>query len=197
MSRLGNPLINEVIIPLAKKDYWNSAAAGGRQAVRASTSRTRSWPGCCRSSTPVSFPNLAALDKRHARADLEAILLTGIPCWRDQGLPELHRPDAGRHAPAQHLDSAHARQLRTFSILGLIGGDLAGFPNGRRVIDDVVTIELRAIAGRSFPLIDPKYVVDAAVADVTDGLTGTSVTNQPLPVFPYMGVPYDGYHNPS
>ena len=35
------------------------------------------------------------------------------------------------------------------------------------------------------------------VADVTDGLTGSSVANKPLTAFPYMGVPYDGYHNPS
>jgi hypothetical protein len=56
---------------------------------------------------------------------------------------------------------------------------------------------LRAIAGAVFPLIDPKYVVDTVVPQVTDGLTGSSVTNQPLPRFPYLGVPYDGYHNPS
>ncbi len=68
-------------------------------------------------------------------------------------------------------------------------------PNG--VEDDVVTIELRAIAGAVYPLIDPSYVVDAVVPAVTDGLTGTSVTNQPLTIFPYPGVPFDGYDNPS
>jgi Domain of unknown function (DUF4331) len=86
---------------------------------------------------------------------------------------------------------------KTYSILGLIAGDPAGFPNGRRVTDDVVTIELRAIAGVVYPLIDPSYQVDAVVPDVTDGLTNTSVTNQPLTTFPYLGVPYDGYDNPS
>ena len=50
----------------------------------------------------------------------------------------------------------------TFSTLGLVGGDLAGFPNGRRVIDDVVTIELRAIAGVVYPLVD-KSTPDAVV----------------------------------
>ena len=44
----------------------------------------------------------------------------------------------------------------------LLGGDLAGFPNGRRVFDDVTTIELRAIAGATYPLVDPTYVPDAA-----------------------------------
>ena len=48
-----------------------------------------------------------------------------------------------------------------------------------------------------YPLIDPSYKVDAVVPDVTDGLTNTSVTNQPLTTFPYLGVPYDGYDNPS
>jgi Domain of unknown function (DUF4331) len=84
-----------------------------------------------------------------------------------------------------------------FSTLGVLGGDLAGFPNGRRVTDDVVTIELRAIAGAAYPLIDPKYQVDKVVASLSDGLTGASVKNKPLAHFPYMGVPYDGYHNPS
>ena len=45
---------------------------------------------------------------------------------------------------------------------GLLGGDLAGFPNGRRVFDDVVTIELRAVAGATYPLVDPTFTPDDA-----------------------------------
>jgi hypothetical protein len=56
-------------------------------------------------------------------------------------------------------------------IFGLLGGDPAGFPNGRRVFDDVVSIELWAIAGVTFKLIDPAYTVDAAAGELTDGLT--------------------------
>jgi hypothetical protein len=84
-----------------------------------------------------------------------------------------------------------------FSTSGLLGGDPAGFPNGRRITDDVVKIELRAIAGLTIPLVDPGYTKDAAIADVSDGLVGVSVSNGPKTNFPYMGVPYDGYHNPS
>ena len=47
------------------------------------------------------------------------------------------------------------------SNLGLIGGDPAGFPNGRRVFDDVATIEIRAIAGATLPLVDPSFKADA------------------------------------
>ena len=48
--------------------------------------------------------------------------------------------------------------------IGLVAGDAAGFPNGRRLDDDVVTIELRAIAGLTIPLVDPSYTADGAAA---------------------------------
>ena len=81
--------------------------------------------------------------------------------------------------------------------LGVVGGDLAGFPNGRRVFDDVVTVELRAIAGATLPLVDPSFTPDAAVGAITDGLTDTSPGGPYLTTFPYLGVPYDGYDQPS
>ncbi len=81
------------------------------------------------------------------------------------------------------------------NILGVLGGDLAGFPNGRRVFDDIVTIELRAIAGLTYPLVVPPntYTVDPVVGSVGDGLTPSSVPSGYLGHFPYVGSPYDGY----
>ena len=64
------------------------------------------------------------------------------------------------------------------SNFGLLGGDAAGFPNGRRVFDDVVSIELRAIAGVTYALVDKSYKPDAAAGKLTEGLTPAS---QPLP----------------
>jgi hypothetical protein len=81
--------------------------------------------------------------------------------------------------------------------LGVIGGDLAGFPNGRRVFDDVVTIELRAIAGVTVPLVDPAYKPDAAAGVITDGLTANSVPGGFLNHFPYLGIPHSGFSTPS
>ena len=75
--------------------------------------------------------------------------------------------------------------------LGVIGGDVAGFPNGRRVTDDVVTIELRAVAGATIPLVDKSFTPDKAIADVSDGVSGTGITL--LSTFPYLGTPYSGY----
>jgi hypothetical protein len=75
--------------------------------------------------------------------------------------------------------------------LGLVAGDAAGFPNGRRVGDDVVTIELRAIAGLTIPLVDPSYEPDGAASAVEDGTenTNAAVTD----TFPYLGLPGGGY----
>ena len=75
--------------------------------------------------------------------------------------------------------------------LGLVAGDPAGFPNGRRVFDDTTTVELRAIAGLTIPLVDPSYTPDAAASRVTDGTTNE---NPPyLHRFPYLGFANGGY----
>src|SRR5580692_2607859 len=197
VSRLGNPLINEVIIPMGKKDYWNRQQHANDKQFAASYANPE-LAGLLPVLDPGAFPDLAALDKAGtARADLGAILLTRIPSGLIKGFTNF---TGSVQADMLRLNTSippTPPSASTFSILGLIGGDVAGFPNGRRIVDDVVTIELRAIAGVVFNLIDPSYKPDAAIADVSDGLTGSSVTNKPLSAFPYMGVPYDGYHNPS
>ena len=79
--------------------------------------------------------------------------------------------------------------------LGVVGGDLAGFPNGRRVADDVVSIELKAVAGATYPLVNPSYSPDGAVAAVQQYLTPAPGRYQST--FPYLGLPYDGFSTPS
>ena len=79
--------------------------------------------------------------------------------------------------------------------LGLIGGDVAGFPNGRRVFDDIVTIELRAIAGATYGLVNPSYTPDAAATAISENLTPGADRYQST--FPYLGVPHDGFSTPS
>ena len=75
--------------------------------------------------------------------------------------------------------------------LGLLGGDAAGFPNGRRVGDDVVAIELRAVAGVTIPLVDPSFTPDGAAGVLTDGTTDTNGGTKAT--FPYLGDPGGGY----
>ena len=75
--------------------------------------------------------------------------------------------------------------------MGLVAGDPAGYPNGRRVIDDVTTIELRAIAGQTIPLVDPSYTPDDAASGIKDGTTNTNPDYSTS--FPYLGTPNGGY----
>jgi hypothetical protein len=142
------------------------------------------------------FPHLAALvASGKPRADLEAILLTGIPAGIIPGFQNFTGPVL---ADMLRLNtSIPPTPAGKQSIFGLLGGDAAGFPNGRRVTDDVVAIELRALAGVTYPLIDKKFTPDAAAGELTDGLTPASVSSPYLNQFPYLGVPYSGFDNPS
>jgi hypothetical protein len=75
---------------------------------------------------------------------------------------------------------------------GLVAGDPAGYPNGRRVMDDVVTIALKAVAGATYALVNKSYKPDAAVMQLTGGVTNDSPA-QPQGFFPYLGDPLGGF----
>jgi hypothetical protein len=143
VSRLGMPLINEVIIPLGLKDYWNSQPPAKDHQFAQHVAHPE-LAGLLPVLYPGVFPNLEKLvaDKK-ARADLEAILLTGIPAGI---VPDFSNFTGTRQADLLRLNTSIPPSAHP-NILGVLGGDLAGFPNGRRVFDDVVSVELRAIAG--------------------------------------------------
>jgi Domain of unknown function (DUF4331) len=193
VSRLGNPLVNEVLIPLGKKDLWNSLPPSDDKQFVGYVAHPE-LAGLLPVLYPGVFPNLAALVKSGAaRADLEAILLTGLPSGIVSGFQNYTGPV---QADMLRLNTAIPPTGKP-NELGILGGDLAGFPNGRRVFDDVVTIELRAIAGVTYPLVEKSYTPDAAAAVVTDGLTAADVPSGYLDAFPYLGVPYSGFNEPS
>ncbi len=185
VSRLGNPLINEALIPMAKKDFWNSLDPS-TDAQFAQYVTKPELQGLIPALYPGVFPNLAAYT--NPRADLAAILLTGIPSGIIPGFQNYTGPV---QADELRLNVA-IPPASSPNNLGIIGGDLAGFPNGRRVADDVFTIELRAIAGATIPLVDPSYTPDGAVSVVTDGV------NPPGNVsfaksFPFLADPKGGF----
>jgi hypothetical protein len=224
VSRLGNPLVNELIIGIGDKDRWN-AVAPGRDGTDfgdyfANPLLGRLLPALY---APSVFPQLAAYNASHAtqntlanpaRPDLVAILLTGIP----QSV--LAAAGLGGKVPPTNVGGKGVADLLRLNvaqgpsanpnIFGYLGGDPAGFPNGRRVFDDVATIELRAIAGATLPLVDPSFQPDTAVGSVgtdpktvisfglTDGNDPTALgTENYLSSFPYLGTPYSGYGTPS
>src|SRR6478609_1094907 len=191
VSRLGNPLFNEVIVHIGDKDRWNAVDpiddAGEFESYVNQPELARLLPGLY----PGVFPHLAGYTKD--RADLHAILLTGIPSGVVPGFQNFTGP---RPADMLRLNVAVPPTPKaSANPIGLVAGDAAGFPNGRRVFDDVVAIELKAVAGATIPLVDPSYTPDGAAALLRDGTAPG--TDRYQDTFPYLGTPHDGYHTPS
>jgi len=141
VSRLGNPLFNEVIVPMGKKDLWNSLTPADDsrflsyvQHPELATLLPQLYPGV--------FNNLQGLTA--PRADLVAILLTGIPSGL---IPGFQNYTGSTYADELRLNMAIPPSNNP-NPLGLLGNDLAGFPNGRRVFDDITSVELRARVNR-------------------------------------------------
>jgi hypothetical protein len=191
VSRLGNPLINEVVIPVGKKDRWN-ARAPRTDAEFLAYYQNPELQNLLPVLYPGVFPNLGTLlmtpPAARPRADLVAILATGLPSGV---IPNFQNFTGSRIADMLRLNMAvpPAASPNTF---GILGGDLAGFPNGRRVADNVVAIELRAVAGATLPLVRPTFTADGAAALLTDG---TSNAEGYLSVFPYLNHPNEGYEH--
>jgi hypothetical protein len=188
VSRLGNPLFNEVIVPMAEKDRWNAlppTSDGDFLKYVEHPELAARLPVLY----PGVFPNLAGYTK--PRADLVAILLTGIPSGIVAGFQNFTG-----NAPADLLRLNLAIPPSSNpNLLGVFAGDLAGFPNGRRVFDDTVAVEVRAVAGATIPLFDPSFTPDAPASALTQGF-GPGL-NRYISNFPYLGVPKDGYHHPA
>jgi len=189
VSRLGNPLFNEVIVPVGGKDEWNATDPIDDKGF-AKYVKKPELAKLLPILYPTHFPNLAAYTKD--RADLSAILLTGIPSGVVNGFQNF---TTTKPSDMLRLNVAIPPTTSNPNALGLVGGDAAGYPNGRRVFDDVVSIELKAVAGATIPLVDPSFTPDAAVGAVSSYITPASDRYQPT--FPYLGTPHDGYDTPS
>jgi len=167
VSRLGEPLINEVVIPTGLKDLWNrTKPAQDAQFVKYY-------------KTPILAAVLNKLYKlgvpETGRDDLVAVLLTGIPKVTFTG-----------NKPADELRinlAIPVTPAAKASRMGVLGGDNAGFPNGRRLTDDIVDIEEQAVAG----FLKGKKV------PLGDGVDANDVAN--LSHFPYVAAPRSGYEN--
>ncbi|MGF1645534.1 MAG: DUF4331 domain-containing protein [Kineosporiaceae bacterium] len=186
VSRLANPLVNEVLIPMGRKDEWNAARPETDRRFAQYVRRPEA-AGLLPVLYPGAFGNLAALDED--RDDLVAIFLTGLP---EGVVPGFQNHTGPRLADLLRLNVA-VPPATSPNRLGLVAGDPAGFPNGRRVMDDVVTVELRALAGLTYPLVAPGYTPDAVASQITDG----TVPRTFRPTFPYLDTPAAGYDVPA
>ncbi len=179
VSRLGNPLVNEVLIPLGQKDRWN--ASDPRDDENFLNRYTNpELAGLVNLLYPV-LPDAPTAN----RADLVAVLLTGV-----QGL----NFTGDRKADLLRLNTAIAPTAKP-NPLGALAGDFQGFPNGRRLADDVTDIEVRAVACGYGPILaaalglcnlSPNNAIGDGV-DVNE--------NAFLSKFPYVAAPNRGYEH--
>jgi hypothetical protein len=170
ISRLGNPLVNEVVIPRGTKDTFNSLEP---------TQDLAALPFVLDPEVPkLLFGLFGIVSPPAPRVDLVTIFLKGIP--------GLNQPPNVRASEMLRLNVA-IPPAGVPNPLGVLGGDFAGFPNGRRLGDDVVDIALRVMAGAS-PLT-PAFNTGIN-AQLGDGVAGNDVPF--LLVFPYVGTPHAG-----
>ena len=166
VSRLGIPLVNEVVIPRSHKDLFNASEPKG-DGQFLSFVQNPELAGILNALFKLKVP-------ANPRADLVQVFLKGVPKLTEKGVPcEYLRLNMA--VPP----SANPNRL------GVLAGQLDGFPNGRRLGDDVVDIALRVVAG----VLDPKFNVSP-----NNQLGDTVVKNDKpfLTSFPYLAPPQDG-----
>jgi hypothetical protein len=175
VSRLGMPLVNEVVIPLGQKDKFNSSSPDRDSRF----GKFVSDPELAR-LVPVLYPGVS-VPPAPRNSDIVPIFLTGIP--------GLNQPSKVKPSEMIRLNTSIApTAFNAQDRLGLLGGQQDGFPNGRRLVDDVADIELRAIAGGT--PFTPAFNVFPNNA-LTDGVDANDVPF--LTQFPYVGLPHQGY----
>ena len=184
VSRLGNPLVNEVVIGLNQKDLFNGSTPSGDGQFLSrvtdpilATYLNAFFPGLGGGSAP-----------EHNRNDLVTVFLTGI-----QGLNQpAHLTAPGEELRLNTSIPPSSQNPNAVNPLGVLGGQLDGFPNGRRLADDVVDIEVQAVLGilcqAGGPLAGPTPCRAGSVPDVGDGVRANDVPFQAS--FPYVADPH-------
>ncbi|HEY1370294.1 MAG TPA: DUF4331 domain-containing protein [Gaiellaceae bacterium] len=172
VSRLGNPLVNELLIPTELKDHWNATTPAQDEQFRKYYSNSI-LAGLLNKLYPKFGPFKAT-----GRSDLVAVLGTG-----------LNQPKLNYTGPKLadelrlNLSIKPTADVGKGKRLGVLGGDLAGYPNGRRLEDDVVDISERAVGGALIGHALP----------LGDGVDKNDVPF--LQSFPYQADPFSGFDN--
>ena len=190
VSRLGNPLVNEVVVPLKYKDAFNAISPSQDHTVTPVVDKVLDpmVPKLIQSIYGIPAP-------KTPRNDLVEIFLTGIaknaPTLDGSKPPiqaDLNSQVLNKDVRADHFVPAEEMRLNMSvpvtakpNRLGVLGGDLQGFPNGRRLADDVLDIELQALEGAA----QSGTLVQALAAG-----DGVDANERPFSnVFPYLPLP--------
>jgi hypothetical protein len=175
VSRLGSPLVNEVVVPVGLKDYFN-ASKPRDDAQYLPAVQDPELPHLLNAVYGTDVPDSDAKTPGVQRADLIQVFLTGVD--------GLNQPDGVTPSEMLRLNMATPPCSSACSRLGVIGGDVAGFPNGRRLSDDVIDVSLRAVLGVLLP--DHQAIADT----IGDGVNTNDVPF--LDSFPYVAYPHSG-----
>ncbi len=205
VSRLGNPLVNEAVVPANLKDFFNRSTPD---------TDGKFLPKVQDPEVPIlvesiyKIPNPKQLGGPAAnRNDLVAAFLTGFSkdvfAGRTFGGAGAGVVDADLNSldinavspnpvPAEYLRlNVGVAPVKPgdkgYSRLGVVGGDLSGYPNGRRLNDDVVDIALQVLEG---VLVRPAGPTATAVAGLGDAVNGSDKTTGRT--FPYVALPHSG-----
>ena len=195
VSRLGNPLVNEVLVGVGRKDAWNTSTPAQESAFKGDA------------TTPGElFPILATYMNvlfgipvpPGPRTDLQLALFQGIPGSVAVffGVGPTQRPGEVYSDQLRLNTAVVATPFVNANRLGYLGNDPAGFPNGRRICDDVVDIELRAVAGIIVGLLPPSAGGDPKYAAAPNSQLGDGVDFPQRGCryfFPYMWSPTSGF----
>lgn len=170
VSRLGMPLVNEVVIGLPDKNRFNAGQPLG-DAQFADYVTHPTLPAILEALFGVQQPT------QFPRTDLVEVFLTGIPGLNNNG-------GGGEMLRLNTTTPVTPRAGQ--SNLGVLGGDNAGFPNGRRPGDDVVDVSLRVAMG----VLLPPAAAPSGQLPYTDGVTGDAMLFDDS--FPYLTTPIPG-----
>lgn len=213
VSRLGNPLVNEAVLPLALKDAFSSLPPSGDTPLASGALAGQAtadiflgsvltpelqllfpvlYPGVFTQTTNVITGNLPAFP----RTDLFTIFLTGIPGINAQAKSGNPFTTPGKIASEQLRLNVAIKPTTAVckgKIFGALDGDLAGFPNGRRLEDDVTDIAIRAVAGGYGPFLNGALGLPNLSPGnlLTDGVQKND--KDCMTSFPYMASPHGGY----
>ncbi len=175
VSRLGMPLVNEVVIPVGLKDYFNSSKPTQDPAALPLV-QDPELPHLLNAVYGLDIPDSDPDTDGIQRADLISVFLTGVA--------GLNQPENGTPSEMLRLNMSIDPCSTACSTLGVLGGDLAGFPNGRRLSDDIIDDSLRVVLG----VLLPEH---QAIADtIGDGVDANDVPFNSS--FPYVAYPHSG-----
>ncbi len=193
VSRLSNPLFNEFLNPIKAKNFYNATEPnrdeqfiapyilnpGFEQGPNTLVQQLREFTKCTDTT---------------GRNDQIASWMLGYPAGVVRGFPgnrETQRPNPVVSDQMRLNYTIPPRPFGTQDPMGVLQGDFAGMPNGRRVGDDSVDILLRLWGGELQTEFGSSVNCALIASRLSDGVPANDMPF--LPFFPYLGLPHDGF----